>query len=167
MPTHGFELDPVDFVTIGTIGPKGRRRFHLQAGSGSDLVTLIIEKEQARALSDAINEILENLGQQFPDISNIDVDLSQWDMTLRDPVEPLFRVAQIGLGYDEDREMILLVAQEMITIEEDVQALPDPQEVRLWASCEQMRALSEHAMIVVKQGRANPKSNGHMIYYWT
>jgi hypothetical protein len=37
----------------------------------------------------------------------------------------------------------------------------------MWATREQMRALSEHAMSVVKRGRADPKSNGYMIYYWT
>ncbi len=66
MPPNEIELDPVDFVTIGTVGPKGRRLFHLQAGQGSQIVTLILEKEQARALSEAIIEMLTDLTQKYP-----------------------------------------------------------------------------------------------------
>ncbi len=90
-------------------------------------------------------------------------------MSLRDPVDPLFRVSQMGLGYDESRNMVVLVAQELVagTEGEEPQDPDEPQVVRLWASREQMRALSDHVQWVVKQGRANPKHNGHLIYYWT
>ena len=46
MSPKEIELDPVDFVTVGTVGPKGRRLFHLQAGTGSRLVTLIVERNR-------------------------------------------------------------------------------------------------------------------------
>ena len=45
-----IELDPVDFITVGTIGPKGQRTFHLQAGKDDKLVSFGIEKEQVGAL---------------------------------------------------------------------------------------------------------------------
>ena len=50
MPNLEIELKPVDFVTIGTIGTKGQRMFHLQAGQSNQLITLLIEKEQASIL---------------------------------------------------------------------------------------------------------------------
>jgi len=162
------ELNPVDFVTIGTVGPKGQRLFHLQAGQSSQVVTLIIEKEQARALAEAVREMLDNLKERFPDQPESDLNLSQWDMSLRDPIDPLFRVAQMGLGYNEEQNRVILVAQELVASDEaDPAPGGEPQVVRLWATREQMRALSEHTFGVVKQGRADPKSNGHMIYYWT
>ena len=58
-----IELNPVDFITIGTVGPKGRRLFHLQAGRNSQLVSLTVEKEQTRALSEAITELLDDLAE--------------------------------------------------------------------------------------------------------
>src|SRR4051794_4542693 len=98
MPGKEIELNPVDFITIGTIGPRGQRIFHLQSGQGRQLVSLIIEKEQARALSEAIREMLDDLDKRNPE-SNLSkaVDLTGVDMDLREPIEPVFRVAQMGL----------------------------------------------------------------------
>ena len=168
MPKSEIELDPVDFVTVGTVGPKGRRLFHLQAGMGTQFVTLLLEKEQTRALAEAITEMLDDLNNKYPHQREENVNLSRWNMDLRDPLEPLCRIAQMGLGYDEDRNMIVLVAQELFVPEEEQDpATVEPRVVRMWATREQMRALSTHALRVVKQGRADPKSNGHLIYYWT
>jgi uncharacterized repeat protein (TIGR03847 family) len=165
-----IELNPADFVTVGTVGPKGRRLFHLQAGHGNQIVTLIIEKEQARALAEAIREILKDLNERFPEAAPA-TGSSKIDMSLRDPIEPLFRIAQMGLGYDEDSNLVLLVAQELVVAEEEEEPeseeIVEPQVVRIWATREQMLALSDHAETVVKKGRADPKSNGHLIYYWT
>jgi uncharacterized repeat protein (TIGR03847 family) len=160
-------LDPVDFVTVGTVGPKGRRVFYLQGGTTDQIVTLIIEKQQAQALAEAIIEMLKALKEQFPGVpTEAEVILSSWDMSLRDPIEPIFRVAQMGLGYDEERNLIQLVMQELVPSEEELDE-PQPQVVRMWATREQVRALSEYIPTVVKKGRADPKTNGYMIYYWT
>mgnify|MGYP001160460101 CR=1 FL=1 len=168
MPNGELELDPVDFITVGTVGPKGRRIFHLQAGKGDQIVSLILEKEQARALSEALRELLDDLARRFPESAEGEINLSQWDMSLRDPLEPLFRVAQMGLGHDEARDMIVVVAQELVLVDEDQDIEPEPpQVVRFWGTRAQMRALSQYALEVVKQGRADPKSNGHLINYWT
>ncbi len=172
MPSVEIELNPVDFVTVGTIGPKGKRVFHLQAGKGSQLISLTIEKEQAWALSDAIKELIEDLEKRFP-LKQSEVDLSKIDMDLREPIEPIFRVAQMALGYDEDRDMVVLVAQELVVVdqteEEELleEAKPDPGIVRMWCNREQMRALSQQAMSMVQSGRADPKQNGRLVYYWT
>ncbi len=166
MENREIELDPVDFVTIGTVGPKGRRVFHLQAGQGSQLITLTIEKQQAQALCEAVDEMLEDLTQKHSDLPETEVNLSRWNMNLRDPLDPLFRVAQMGLGYDEERNLIVVVAQELVVTEEE-NIEPEPQVVRLWATREQMRAVSLHTQQVIKQGRADPKTNGYLIYYWT
>lgn len=166
MPGPEIVLDPADFVTVGTLGPKGRRVFYLQAGKDTDVISLIIEKQQAQALSEAIDEILSDLEHRFPGLTEAEVNISRLDMSLRHPVEDLFRVAQMGLGYDEDRDLIVLVAQELVV---DDEALPvsQPQIVRVWCTREQMRALGEHAENVVQKGRADPRTNGFMIYYWT
>src|SRR5512134_2160881 len=134
MPNIEIDLNPVDFITVGTIGPKGQRVFHLQARKGGQVVSLIIEKEQAWALSEAIRELVEDLDQRYP--TGDSSDEGETNMELRDPIEPLFRVAQMGLGYDEDRNMVVLVAQELVASVEDE---PDPDAlqpgiVRMWCS---------------------------------
>jgi uncharacterized repeat protein (TIGR03847 family) len=165
-----IELNPVDFITIGTIGPKGKRVFYLQAGYGGQLVSMVIEKEQSRALSEAIQELIDDLDKRYDDA--VDVNLYDHDMDLREPIEPLFRVSQMGLGYDEDQDKIVLVAQEMVLSnpEEDPLLQGDesrPGVVRLWCSRDQMRALSLQAIESVEAGRADPKQNGRLVYYWT
>ncbi len=172
MPNIEIELNPVDFITVGTVGPKGKRVFHLQAGQEEQIVSLVIEKEQAWALSEAIQELLDDLNERYADETS--TDLTQFDMELRDPIKPLFRVAQMGLGYDEDNNMVVLVVQELLPRQLDDEALGDlgleeqnPGIVRLWCSREQMLALSSQATEVVKSGRADPKQNGRLIYYWT
>ncbi len=161
-----IELDPVEFITVGTVGPKGRRIFYLQGGKGPELVTLTIEKQQAQALGEAITEMLDSLSEKYTNLTEVTINLSRWNMDLRDPIDSLFRVAQMGLGYDEERNMVMIVAQELLISDEDLPE-PTPQIVRFFATREQMCALSEHARRLVKQGRADPRSNGFMIYYWT
>lgn len=169
MASMEIELNPVEFITVGTVGPKGKRLFHLQAGSGSQVATLTIEKEQARALAEAITDMLQDLkerdSQRFAEER---VSFDRMSMDLREPIDPDFRVSQMGLGYDEEHDMVILVARELVLLEEG----QDPEfteagVARFWATRQQMRALAMHAGDVVKQGRVDPQSNGRLLYYWT
>ena len=179
-----IELNPVDFVTVGTIGPKGQRTFHLQAGKEGRIVSFTIEKEQAQALSSAIAELLDDIDER--DNTVTEADFSSLDMDLREPIEPLFRIAQMGLAYEAHNNKIILIAQEYVPRgeddfddedDDDDDAPPDfsifdsgpgdPQVARMWCSREQMRALSLHAMDTVKSGRPDAKQNGRIIFYWT
>jgi uncharacterized repeat protein (TIGR03847 family) len=73
--------------------------------------------------------------------------ISQYDLVLQEPIEPLFRVGQMGLGYDEDADMLIIVAQELTDDSEEMSV------ARFWASRAQMKALSEHSLEVVEAGR--------------
>lgn len=107
-----IELNPVDFVTIGAIGPKGRRTFHLQAGQDNRIVSFTIEKEQAQALSSAIAELLDEIESEAG--ARSEADFSGLDMELREPIEPLFRIARLGLAYDANNNRIILGVQELV-----------------------------------------------------
>jgi uncharacterized repeat protein (TIGR03847 family) len=172
MPNIEIELNPVDFITVGTVGPKGQRVFHLQAAKGEQLVSLTIEKEQAWALSEAIRELIDDLDTRYPEEI---ASSGKGEIELREPIDPMFRVAQMGLGYDEDRNLIVLVAQELVTgdaeededeDEDDPDAI-EPGIVRMWCTRGQMRALSDQSQQTVQSGRPDPKQNGRLVYYWT
>ncbi len=177
MPNTEIELNPVDFITVGTVGPKGRRQFNLQAGQNTQIITLTLEKEQARRLAEAIRDMLEELDNQGHGSEEPIFNRGKWDMSLRDPIEPQFRVSQMGLGFDELQDKIILVAQELVVSDDEDEAIGTidgideedvkPSVVRFWGTKEQYRVLSEHTFSVVDQGRADPKQNGHVIYYWT
>lgn len=171
-----LELRDLDFVTIGTIGPKGKRIFHLQTGQGNQIFTFTIEKEQAWALAEAVRQVLDDFDERNQTVT--EVEMAALDMELREPIQPLFRVSQMGLAFDEDSQRIILIAQEMAPATDDDDTDEDefPEDdadaeelgvARLWATLPQMRALSLHAIDTVEQGRPNPRQNGRITYYWT
>jgi uncharacterized repeat protein (TIGR03847 family) len=85
-------------------------------------------------------------------------------MSLEEPIEPEFRIAQMGLGYDAEHDIIVLVVQGQTdaSIDEDDLGIgivtgededEDELLVRFAATRHQMRALSIQAARVVEAGR--------------
>ena len=146
MSDFTYDLDAVQRITAGAVGPKGQRVCYVQARRGSRLITLTAEKEQVRALADAIGRLLDSLAEKNPRLATSD-DLLVTDMSLEEPLEPEFRVGQMGLGYDAERDLVVLLIQS--NADEESEALT----ARLSASRPQMRALSSHAAQVVAAGR--------------
>jgi uncharacterized repeat protein (TIGR03847 family) len=135
-----IELSQADFITVDTIGPPGQRTFYLQAAQDDLVVTLIIEKEQAAAIAVAIGGALQQLG-----VAEEEFDLSGLDLI--PPIEPLFRVGKLELGYDQERDMLVIAAEELTA--EDEQG----GRVRNWARHEQMAMLARKAAVAVAAGR--------------
>ena len=145
-----YEFDPVTHITAGALGLPGQRVFYIQAERGLDRVTLLCEKEQVQALAEAIDEMAEKLEEEFKLARAPSLAVDEVKMTIKEPVEPLFRVGAMALGYDANRDRVLLVAQEALAEDEE----RDPKEVRLFASRQQMQALSTYAKDVVQRGRS-------------
>lgn len=145
-----IELNPVSHVTIGTIGEPGQRTFYLQGSRGIQTISLVIEKEQAIVLANSFHSMLEELEKRYPRPS-IETDETVWmDMRLREPVEPLFRVGNMGVGYNEGSDQIVLVAYELQAEEDEDE---DPDVVSFWATRTQIKTFIKHAYEVVRAGR--------------
>jgi len=142
-----FDLKPVSHITTDAIGPPGERVFYLQASQDDTLITLVLEKDQVRALGLSVEQMLIELDKRLPQSAGETEQLNQYDLVLKEPVEPIFRVGQMGLGYDQDTDMLIIVAQEL-TEDTDQMSV-----ARFWATRAQMRVLSEHSMEVVEAGR--------------
>jgi uncharacterized repeat protein (TIGR03847 family) len=142
-----YDLNPVGSITADAIGPPGERVFYLQASHEDTLVTLMLEKEQVQALAISVEQMLEELEKRRPQSAAEMELISQYDLVLREPIEPIFRVGQLGLGYDEDSDMLIVVAQELTDDSEEMSV------VRFWATRAQMKAMSEHSLRVVDAGR--------------
>jgi uncharacterized repeat protein (TIGR03847 family) len=150
MPNQIFDLNPITHITAGAVGEPGQRTFYIQARQGNRLVTLLCEKQQVAALAMGVEQLLEQLAEKGPERIGQTDPILDIDMELEEPLEPDFRVGQMGLGYDEERDLLVLVAQELLP--EDV----DPataSSARFWATAAQMRTLAHHATEVVASGR--------------
>jgi uncharacterized repeat protein (TIGR03847 family) len=149
MSEYTYDLDPVTRITAHAVGEPGQRVFYIQGRRDRELVSLICEKEQVLALGQHINQLLEDLAEKNPVLSSSDDTLIlASDMSLEEPLESRFRIAQMGLGYDADRDLVILVMQG--TVEEEGEEVPT---ARFSATRQQMRALSDHAARVVARGR--------------
>src|SRR5687767_13833371 len=109
-----YEVNPVQTITTGFIGQPGQRVFYLQAQGPTEAVTVIVEKQQVEALATGIEQFLTELAEKFPDLPEATADYVSSAMKLKVPVDPAFRVGQLGLGYDQDRDLLVLVAQEVV-----------------------------------------------------
>lgn len=163
-----MEMDPVEHLTTDAIGPPGEREFYLQAGGGGELVTILVEKQQVQLLAASILEILARVGLETG------TGTGQEEMDLLQPVEPRWRAGRLSIGYHEERDLLVLDIEELVPgddeeDEEDREPDPDrvperePERVRLWATREQMLALSRHATLVASRGRPTCRFCGNPI----
>lgn len=155
-----MELDRVDRITAGAVGEPGERTFYLQARQGPSLVTFLVEKQQVELLAASVIEILDRVGRE----TEAEPEPEASKMELETPLEPLWRVGRLAIGYEEDRDLILLQLDELIEGEEGEEEEEEPEEVdeddeprgarvRMWATPEQMLALARHAIEVASRGR--------------
>jgi uncharacterized repeat protein (TIGR03847 family) len=147
MAEFTYDLEAVQRITAGAVGQPGNRVFYVQARRGNRMISLLAEKEQVRALAEAITQLLDDLAEKNPGLSTTD-DILVTNMSLEEPLEPEFRIGQMGLGYDNERDMVVLVIQGMTE-----ETSEDTATARFSATRMQMRALSVHAAHVVAAGR--------------
>ena len=166
-----IELNPVSQFTVNTVGPPGQRTFYVQGSKGPDTVSLIVEKQQAAMLATSFDSLLDELARRYPPISRETPQQVWTDLRLREPLEALFRVGRMEMGYSEDVDRVVLVAYELVDEEEE-----EPNAVSFWMNREQVEALIPHIEEVVQAGRPIcgncgqpidpeghfcPKRNGH------
>ena len=162
--SESYDLPTVDRITVGAVGPPGQRLFLLQARQGVEVVTLKLEKVQVAALSQSLAKLLPSLTQPqgLPE-----------DLELEEPAEPKWVVGTLGVGYDEESDRILLIAEELTAEDEDdVMASV----ARFGTTREQVAALAIRGTQLVEAGRpscplcgypldpsghACPRTNGH------
>jgi uncharacterized repeat protein (TIGR03847 family) len=148
------ELDPVTRLTADAVGEPGQRTFYLQAASGADQVTLLVEKEQVRRLAENLETWLPELAAGRPEDPAESAAAEAGELALAEPLEPDFRVGQLLLSYDAERDRVLVVATELqADEEEDPLDVPEPLEVRLYVTRAQLRVLARHGAQVVARGR--------------
>ena len=171
--SESFQLDSPDHFTAGAVGVPGQRVFYLQGREGGALVTLKCEKGQVSALGEYLAGLLDKLPAGAAQGESGKGDLLE-------PLEAAWPVASIGVGYDEGRGRIVVVANEQVE-EEEEGATPaaEPASARFAITRAQATAFVERARALVKAGRATcpmcgepkdpaghvcPRANGHVVH---
>jgi uncharacterized repeat protein (TIGR03847 family) len=164
-----FELPAVQRLTVGTVGPTGKRTFYLQARQDDQLVTLKLEKQQVGALAQLLAEMLDDL----PAVGALPADE---DLQLEEPVLAEWPVGTLRIDYDRDSDQVVLVAEEVLEVDEEGEPTATGGIARLAATREQVAALARRGAALVEAGRppcplcgypldpeghSCPRTNGH------
>jgi uncharacterized repeat protein (TIGR03847 family) len=157
-----IELDPVDGLGAGAVGEPGDRAFYLQARKKRAQLTVLVEKEQVALLATEAVAFLDRIADEYPEDA---ISLPSEEAELREPTVPLFRARLIGLGFDPERELVLIELRERSSDEDDEEAAepppviePEPDEeegfvARLYATRPQVRAMAARGAAAVAAGR--------------
>jgi len=142
-----FDLPEPDRFTAGTEGPPGQRVFFLQASEGGHVVTLRLEKAQVAALAEYLASVLADLAT--PEPASLPGELE-----LVEPVVAEWVVGQIGVVFDEDRDRMVVQAEELLEADdEDPEAEPDRGVARFALTRAQVAAFVVRAAELVTAGR--------------
>jgi uncharacterized repeat protein (TIGR03847 family) len=173
MPPDEIDVRPLVHITTDAIGPPGKRVFYLQGWQADRTITLIVEKIQIQSLAVGYEQFLAELQERYPDLPEASPEYEEDKMRISPPVDPLFRVGELGLGYDTEADLVILVAREQLAEGQDPE---EASVVRFWCTRDQLRALCRWGMEVSSRGRAIcpqcgepmdpaghfcPKKNGH------
>jgi uncharacterized repeat protein (TIGR03847 family) len=175
-----MDLGPVDRITTDAVGEPGERTFYIQARAGSELVTVIVEKQQVQLLAASVLELLEDApetgAETGPETAPATGAAPEGSaMGLEEPLDPRWRAGRLSIGFDQDRDLFLLEVEEYQpdleevdvddpgSIVPDPEEMPEPESIRIWASPAQMLALSRHGAAVAARGRPTCQFCGNPI----
>ena len=151
-----IELDPVDMLGAGAVGTPGERAFYIQARTESAQLTVLVEKEQVALLATEAVAFLDRIADDYPEDPQ---PLPPAD--LREPTVPLFRARLIGLGFDPERQLVLIELRERTAEDEDEEETiediedeePEGFVARIYATRSQVRAMAARGEAAVAAGR--------------
>jgi len=140
--SSSFDLPAVQQITIGTVGEPGHRTFYLQARQDDQLVTLKIEKQQVRALAERLLELLRDT-----------LPLASAAPELAEPVLAEWPVGALRILEDRENEQIVLMAEEIVELDEEGEPITTGSMARFGATRLQVAALARRGMELVEAGR--------------
>jgi uncharacterized repeat protein (TIGR03847 family) len=154
MDDDEIELEDVQRLSTGAVGEPGERAFYVQARNADTELTVLVEKEQVALLASEAVAFLDRLADEYPED---EVLLPPASAELREPTVPLFRARLIGLGFDPERELVLIELREHATDDdEETEVVVDDEAgyvARIYATRPQVRAMAAHGAEVVEAGR--------------
>ena len=127
MDENEIELETVDSLGAGAVGDPGEREFFLQARTESAQLTVLVEKEQVALLATEAVAFLDRIAEDYPEEPVQPREPAVRQAGLREPTVPLFRARLIGLGFDPERQMVLIELRERSSEDEEEDEALAPQ----------------------------------------
>lgn len=111
-----FEYDAPQRIVVGTVGEPGGRTFFLQvrgarAGTpGISVTSVSLEKQQVTVLAERLDEMLDEILRRSGGSAPVPAvaPVGQEDLDPLDPPEEDFRVGTMSLGWDVERELVVI-----------------------------------------------------------
>ncbi len=155
-----LELQPTKVITVDAIGKPGERVFYLQGRTDEQVVTLLVEKIHVQTLVMGIEQFMAELLKKVPDLAAASSAYDENEMKILPPVDPLFRVGDLSMGYDIENDLIVVIAHEDLSgVSEDEKMSV----VRFWCTRSQVLALAKWGAEVLSKGRPTWPSSGEPI----
>jgi uncharacterized repeat protein (TIGR03847 family) len=176
MARINIDLHPITHITVDAIGQPGERVFYLQGRSPDQVITLLVEKFQIQTLALAIENLMVELEEKASDLAEATPEYDEDEMVLEPPLDPLFRVGELSLGYDQEQDLLILIAKEVSTGLTESADEENLSEVRFWCTRSQLWAMGRWGIELASRGRPvwpstgepilppgefSPKNNGH------
>ena len=119
MPRRIYDFGVPDRFVTGTVGQPGHRTFFLQARKGSALVSVVIEKIQVQVLGERLALLLSEIGRRGVQVPEVLAPSDDDTAPLGEPLVETFRVGTLTLGWDPQREQVVIEAREQQESDED------------------------------------------------
>jgi uncharacterized repeat protein (TIGR03847 family) len=165
-----------DIFTTDYTGEPGSRTFYLQARGEEGLFSFPVEKQQVVVLAEKLRELLLMVDGDDTVISaTAGRDPA---LAFQEPVVDEAHVGTIGLAYEEDADLVLVLLQPMSEEGDEDEIVDEAKGAHFELRRDQVRAFVLHAIAVVDEGRATcqlcglpmdpaghrcPASNGHRL----
>src|SRR5215210_5606581 len=118
MARRVFSFDRPDRFVCGAVGEPGQRTFFLQASRGPQVVSVALEKAQVAVLAERLGHLLVALSERGVDVA--DTPLGNADAApLAEPLIEQFRVGTLTLGWDPQRERVIIEARELTDADDE------------------------------------------------
>ena len=165
-----IDFGHVDAVDAEAIGPPGQRTFRLRARVGDSYAALWMEKEQLAAVGRSFSQIL---AERSTERGQPAADVEEFGPFPQQGGQVDFRIARMGLDYDDEEQLIILLVDEVGAVERGDSpafrmAVSRDQALSVMAIIEEVVAagrplcpLCQQALEREGQDHFCPRTNGH------
>ena len=167
-----LDFNPTEVLILSAIGKPGQRTFFIRGGNKSLTITLRMEKIQVQMLAAGVVHFLEELKTNFPELDEPAGTYDESRMVLKPPIDPLFQVAEMSMGYDRGNDLFVFIFESP----KPEEAAEAPGVVRFWCKRAEAAGLAAWARELISRGRStlaepgsagepdgeiSPRNNGH------